>query len=155
MNKVSAAVLIVLLLALALPAAASHVSEPTEPITAVSMALFDYQTQQSPLACDDSDVVTFAVLQVDLFVEAATAPSEHWISSFDVRHAAQSPGSWTMTWPHQNTAPHGPTGGRFALVRQVLAEGGWQFTLDLTGQESGNKLQATCNFIVAPPSLIE
>lgn len=102
------------------PAVADHVSEPTIPITGMTLRLYKYQELPSTLltACDGSEEVTFANLRVESLVTASGIgsegnPSEHYHERLKLEVITQlgqpqqaEKYQWDVEWKHSNIPPH-------------------------------------------------
>lgn len=134
-------VLGVLLMA-SVPVIADHVNEPTAPIVATRISLFEYNNRPNTLlVCDGTEVVSFDVMRIELDVDAAARPSEHWnhiftLTSFDA--AGKNPiVEWQTKPRHANIPPHegGKLGG--GVIRWEADE----ISQGLHGFASGTKLR--------------
>lgn len=97
---------------------ATHVNEPTSPITGVTLKVFKYSEGIKDPAymvnCDSSTPPKFFpdVIRVEGYVNAATFPSEHFnldlraefIPRFGVSQTRKH--DWNNIWGHQNIPPH-------------------------------------------------
>ena len=90
------------LLFVMVPASATHVNEPTTPITSLDLRVQHYSTS-THAPCDGSEF-GFANVRIDAFVTFDSRPSEH----FDVLLQISGPNGreWTAAWQHQNVPPH-------------------------------------------------
>ncbi len=161
-----------LLLGLSVPAFAhKNVHVPTtEPITLMYVDLFNYKDKER-LVCDTPDPTgiqfdrvegiepfNFSSMRVHISIDSAghgLDPSEHWNVHVDVAQAiAKTNGQlsfrtfWDQGWKHQNTSAHQKSHdvSRTNLWRLNDRPGIWRVTIDLEGQESGNKFNHVCIF---------
>lgn len=145
---------LVLLVAMAVPAVAHHVNEPTAPLADVHLSVLQYPHLDSRLsACDGSETVDWANIRFIVDAIPSRSPSEH----FDVRvistvdddpNDRRSMVDWDVTWKHQNVPPHAP---RFRIVQANVwdvEDGAHEYTVIVTGNESGDVFTRTCRWQV-------
>jgi hypothetical protein len=131
---------------------ATHVNEPTAPITDLVLRVEHYGTNtQAP--CDGS-VFPFSDIRIETFVSFTTAPSEHFNQT--VQFARILPGfvdqEWSQPWSHANVPPHPATnpwrtaypGGNSYNVEP----GKYRVRTILTTLESGQQFIRDCTFTV-------
>jgi len=160
------------LLASAVPAVASHITEPTNPITGLRLHLENY-AQNIPVDCTGVVPFTFAKVRVALYINSVGQqqgnPSEHFVAGFvarfevrDARGIRQWRGDSDPQWPHQNVPPHVAGVFKFDASRTtdinvqprvqeagVTPTGWWMVEAKVTGSESGTVLTDSCLFRVA------
>lgn len=146
-----------LMVAVAVPAIADHVTEPTAPLTGINLHVYQYPNPQTTtLSCSGSEVVTFDNMRVESRVTATGTPSEHWDERLTL-YQVQGSGLreriqyiWDVTWRHANIPPHQQIFEAHQTNQQLGALTGlklrWVDTV--TGRESGLKFTDSCTFIV-------
>ena len=149
------------LTAIAAPAIADHVNEPTAPITSLRTLVYDYPAIQNPLRCDGTDKVTFSTLRVEPLLthlqDGNGGASEHWtlrmsVLPGDMRNgefrARLSAGGADTVYHHQNTPPHHPFTEDEANQWNTYMHrvGWWQVRVTVTGEESGRVFETVCTF---------
>ena len=152
------------------PAVADHVNEPTTPITAVRMALYQYSNSAETLltVCNGSEVVLFDNMRVETFVTAAGVkgngnPSEHFderLTLVRVLNLGQNNEAekyeWEAFWRHSNIPPHAlraaGSGWESSQNKQQLenyaAGTVLRFIDKVSPLESGGSFTASCTFTV-------
>ncbi|HKY47509.1 MAG TPA: hypothetical protein VJQ79_05935 [Acidimicrobiia bacterium] len=148
------------LTAIAIPSQADHVNEPTAPITAIGMRVFDYPHAVTMLRCDGTDVVLFDEARVELDVRSEVKPSEHftatreyYLSVPDRRGRLIGRYKDQAVWEHSNIPPHTPTEGKDwehvqSNHRFEDYTGPFTFRFRVVGDESGNEFEVICPFTV-------
>jgi hypothetical protein len=154
------AALALALTAIAVPAIADHVLEPTTPITGIGMRVFDYPHAVTMLRCDGTDVVLFDEVRAELDVRSDSKPSEHFTATReyylavpDRRGRLLTPYKDQTEWHHSNIPPHTPTEGKDWEHVQSNHNfddytGPFTFRFRVVGDESGNAFEVICPFKV-------
>lgn len=132
-----------------LGADATHVSEPTAPVTGISLRMGEYPgVNQNPLTCDGTEQVTFENLRIEPLVTVSAKPSEHWVLRISVFKGSRL--DWDVQVPHQNAPPHfiGTTfeAAQSNQYRLSQEPGPWTVTATVSGQESGARYSTSCTF---------
>lgn len=139
-----ALVIVGLLIGLSLPVLATHIQEPTAPLTDVRMSLSNYGTG-TPIACDST--VDFTTLRIEVFYTVADKPSEHWRARLEVSSRANPGANWYVDWQHSNNPPHSKTPWNGTQASQRLIPGAdYEVRLKVTGDESGVEFLEVCAF---------
>lgn len=133
---------------LTLPVFASHVTEPTAPLTDVELSLSNYGTA-TPIACGST--VDFNNLRIEVFYTVADKPSEHWRARLVLESRANPGANWYVDWQHANNPPHSktPWNGTQASQR-LIPDADYTVTLRVTGDESGVQFVESCTFHTSP-----
>lgn len=111
MRKLLLGLFVGALLMVSVPVVADHIVEPTAPIIATRLALFEYNNRPATLlTCDGTEIVSFDVMRIELDVDAAARPSEHWnhiftLTSFDA-NGKNDVVEWQTKPRHANIPPH-------------------------------------------------
>lgn len=162
MRRLFIALALGLLLGLSVPVVADHVSEPTTPVTGLTVALYRYtDPQNTMMRCDGTDRITFDTVRIEPGVSAASKPSEHFTVHQVVTFTEQLNGKaittfkqWGTTWRHQNASAHSFGGidlskpWEVAETNQYLEGrlGFWIVEHRLIGEESGATFEHRCVF---------
>jgi hypothetical protein len=111
--------LVVLLALMATPAVATHVQEPTAPITGLHLRVLHYAFPRQIAECD-WQVYPFFGARIEGYVTFAAKPSEHFYAQIQVvklrgpvpeeKKSAGIIPTWAADWSHQNVGPHSVTG---------------------------------------------
>jgi hypothetical protein len=148
------------------PAVATHITEPTTPVTGLEIRALNYGTSTN-IDCSITDpaLVTqfpFDAVRIEPQVYTAGKPSEHWsevgrvikVTSFSSTGEPRGILDWDMqpVW-HNNHAPHkaGFESGQWNTYRLQEDPGFWFITWKVTGLASGNVFTDTCLFKVVVP----
>lgn len=150
------------LTAIAVPSMADHVSEPTAPVTGLTVALYKYTDRANTLMrCDGTDQITFDTVRVEPGVSVASKPSEHFTVHQSVTFTERLNGKasttfrqWGSLWRHQNAPAHSVGGGSLdrpwevAETNQYLEGrlGFWIIEHRVIGEESGALFEHRCVF---------
>ena len=164
MKRWAGGLLVGMLLALSVPAVATHIQEPTIPIEDMGVALFLYPDRSTKLACDGDDVWVHDRMRVRVMLGAdtqRTSPSEHWDAEIKVFTAERGKGEhiryqlqWDTKWDHQNFGPHKKSSFAFRANLYHLERhiGLWEVRITVKGLESGNTFDFVCLFTKVIPS---
>lgn len=163
------------LTAVAVPAGADHIVEPTAPISEYTMEVYSYPNFATRLvACDGSEVVRQidGSLSLDVrfetFVESPArfegGPSEHYDETLTLfvvtrlgRQNETERYQWRVSWKHSNIGPHrrsgigdnGPESSQNSQRIELYPAGTiLRFRGDLTTLESDQQLTVQCTFRV-------
>lgn len=144
-----AALALLLLLLVSVPAVADHVTEPTAPITGVELELSHYGSG-TPIVCGGVASSTFRNLRIDPIVIVSARPSEHWTAKLTMNSQLNRGANWYLLWEHQNVPPHARS------LRWVAGQGSqslqpgadYVVTWEVWGDESGVYFTETCSFTV-------
>lgn len=149
-------------LVVAVPGAqATHVSEPTAPIEGLRLLVKNYGSQT--IAPCDGSAFAFGNARIQPFVDATSAPSEHFKARIFVARV-ENPGTnqerllreWEVEWLHSNVEPHPNNVNDWQIVNDVHSAvyrmgdkpGMWQVLVSVQGGVSGNFFEETCRFTV-------
>ena len=155
MKKLALLALVLGLLFVVVPASATHVNEPTAPITNMTVRVFKYASGLPDLNCDGTDVIDFSNLRIEPTVTTTAFPSEHFAVRVHVLGPAPRSNFerleriWDVRWNHQNIAPHPGFGGKkvFELNFYNQLDGPYRVDVTLTGSESGNIFTFSCPWV--------
>lgn len=153
---------ILALIAVAVPVMGDHVSEPTAPVTGLTVRIYRYtDPQRTLLKCDGTDRITFDTVRIEPGVSVASKPSEHFTVTQNVTfterlngQAATTFKQWSSRWSHQNAPAHSFGGADLAKPWEVAQTnqylegrlGFWIVEHQIIGEESGVVFNHRCVF---------
>lgn len=160
-----AAALMGLLLGIASPVPAAHVTEPQRPIGDLTLHAYRYPDTSTIIPCDGSGVVSWDNLRIEARLTNGSwsgdpaAASEHFTVRLEYSATRPINGrllmrrSWDALWRHQNIAPHGQV---MEIVQSnnyatLSSPGPAQIFVQVVGDETGTVRSITCPFTVAAP----
>lgn len=162
--KIINGILLVSLVALGLmhwfPAQATHVTEPTAPVTDLDLFLESYGTGIT-VDCTGVTPFPFERIRVAMFVDSTATPSEHFTGKYRLFKRIVQPNGvirWQGTegpsWGHQNIPPHSPPNAfdaaKYSDIGR-LTDGWWRVEAKIIADESGTVLVDSCEFQVDVP----
>jgi len=135
-------------------ASASHTSTTIRPITGLEkFHIYEYPRLATAVNCGANELVGFGAVRVEINVRLAPDPSDSPSEHFDVRLSFEGPDGniWGGLWPHQNIPAHHRAGGLEILSfnHWKLTPGQYKATVRVTGQESGDRLEESCDWTQA------